>query len=329
MTIALTLLVMLLLLLLKGFFSGSEIGLVSADRVKLRSQAANGHKGARLAERLLKDPARLLTTTLLGTNFATVALATVGTLMMVDLFKEQGEIIAVLVFTPLFLILGEIVPKSIYQQKANAIVPVVAWPLAILQVVLAPLIWFFSAFARLAAWAIGGGPDGRAAARDLFYSAVRAAEDSATAAAFSKGQVRNVLRLAQQTAEEAMRPLTTLRAFPADAKLDDIVAHRLQGGLRLIPLYEGEAGNIIAVATLESWDLLDPDLADRTVGDFVGLMERVPASKPVSEIIETLHAAPDLTLLVTGDDGAALGLITLQLLVRRTLGVEPTLAVAG
>ena len=98
------LLSMLVLLLLKGFFSGSEIALVNADKIKLNARANQGHRGAKLVLRQFQRPEVLLGTTLVGTNIATVVLTTIGTLLMIRHFGERGDLLAFLVFTPLFLI---------------------------------------------------------------------------------------------------------------------------------------------------------------------------------------------------------------------------------
>ena len=67
--ILLTLLVMAICLFAEGFFSGSEIGVVSADRIKLRTDAAKGSRGAKLALKMLAKPEWLLSTTLVGTTW--------------------------------------------------------------------------------------------------------------------------------------------------------------------------------------------------------------------------------------------------------------------
>ncbi len=113
MEIFLTLLLMVFLLVLKGFFSGSEIAMVNADKVKLNALAGKGHKGPRMVLDEFRSPEMLLGTTLFGTNIATIVLTTIGTLLMIRLVGHNGDWIAFLVFTPLFLVLGEIVPKSV------------------------------------------------------------------------------------------------------------------------------------------------------------------------------------------------------------------------
>ena len=110
-----------LLLAGSAFFSGAEIALVNSDKIRLHHKASQGHNGAKLILKMFKTPDVILGTTLVGTNISTVVLATLGTLLMIRYFGEQGDLYAFLVYTPVFLILGEIVPKSVYQQKSHTI----------------------------------------------------------------------------------------------------------------------------------------------------------------------------------------------------------------
>lgn len=110
-------------LLLEGFFSGSEIGMVSADRVVLKHAAARGSRGAKLTLSMLNRPEKLLTVTLIGTNLSTVLNTTMVTATLVEYFGPKGGLYSILILTPLIWIFGEIVPKSIFQQHPNKIVP--------------------------------------------------------------------------------------------------------------------------------------------------------------------------------------------------------------
>ena len=85
-------------MLLKGFFSGSEIALVNADKFKLHHKANQGHRGAKLVLKLFRTPDVLLGTTLVGTNISTIILTTLGTMLMIRSFGELGDLYAVNVF---------------------------------------------------------------------------------------------------------------------------------------------------------------------------------------------------------------------------------------
>ena len=79
MDVVFQLLIILFFLLLKGFFSGSELAMVNADKIHLRHQARLGDPGAKLVLELFRTPDVMLGTTLVGTNIATVTITTMGT----------------------------------------------------------------------------------------------------------------------------------------------------------------------------------------------------------------------------------------------------------
>ena len=115
MDILLTLLLMVVLLILKGFFSGSEIAMVNADKVKLNALASKGHKGSRMVLEEFRSPEMLLGTTLVGTNIATIVLTTVGTLLVIRLVGDSGEWIAFLVSSP--KVFPSIVPPRLPRKR--------------------------------------------------------------------------------------------------------------------------------------------------------------------------------------------------------------------
>ena len=123
MDIPIIITLMLICLMMEAFFSGAEIGVVSADRMKLRHSAAKGDRGAKLALKMLEKPEWLLSTTLVGTNIAIVTNTTLATLLAVQLFGKEYGWAAIAIAAPLIWVFGEIVPKSIFQQKADFITP--------------------------------------------------------------------------------------------------------------------------------------------------------------------------------------------------------------
>ena len=157
MDLLLLFLLMVLLLLLKGFFSGSEIALVNSDKIRMHHRARQGDAGAQLLLKMFERPDVMLGTTLVGTNIATVALTTLGTLIAIELFGDRGDLYAFLMLTPVLLVLGEIVPKSVYQQKADVLAPIIVYPLRFASRLFYPVIFVFSRIARLGVRLAGAG----------------------------------------------------------------------------------------------------------------------------------------------------------------------------
>ncbi len=142
MSLALALLLIGFCLLSEGFFSGSEIAVVSADRHRLMARAKDGNLGARLALNMLGRPEFLVGTCLVGTNLSTVGGATVATVALAQVFQGHNELLVILVLFPLNLVIGELVPKSVYQHHANRLAPIIIFPLRFFSLVFFPVLLF-------------------------------------------------------------------------------------------------------------------------------------------------------------------------------------------
>ncbi|HKE19294.1 MAG TPA: DUF21 domain-containing protein, partial [Kofleriaceae bacterium] len=95
---------------IEAFFSGSEIAMVSTNRTRLRQRAAEGDRGARMVEELLAKPQMLLATTLLGNNLGSVTFSVTVALYLIGQQSDSPELLAIVMVTPITLILGEVVP---------------------------------------------------------------------------------------------------------------------------------------------------------------------------------------------------------------------------
>lgn len=131
-----------LLLALSAFFSGSETGLMTMNRYRLKTRAQKGERGARIAQGLLARPDRLIGTILLGNNFVNTLAASVATLIGLRMFPgETGIAIAAGALTLLLLIFGEVTPKTLaalHPERIGIPAAYVLWPL---QRLLWPLAW--------------------------------------------------------------------------------------------------------------------------------------------------------------------------------------------
>ncbi|HEY5190690.1 MAG TPA: DUF21 domain-containing protein, partial [Candidatus Deferrimicrobium sp.] len=109
-------------LLMEALFTGAEMVLVSADRHKLTEWSRRGDRGAKLALDLLSKPERALATTLTATNVFIVLSSVVVTSRLLPRFGEYASLVAVLLVTPLIIVLGEVVPKSFARPRADRLV---------------------------------------------------------------------------------------------------------------------------------------------------------------------------------------------------------------
>ncbi|MDM8542828.1 hemolysin family protein [Desulfococcaceae bacterium HSG9] len=322
MNLLLIVLIMLLLLLLKGFFSGSEIALVNCDKIKLHHLANQGHKGAMLVLKLFKTPDVLLGTTLVGTNISTIILTTLGTMLMIRHFGERGDLIAFFVYTPLLLILGEIVPKSVYQQTSNTISPIIVFPLRIFSLLFFPIIFIFSRVARLAARLTGSAKTDQSGfiTRELVRSVAEMAERGSNIDAFDRGRIRRVIRFAETTVGEAMIPLTEMTAIKCNKTTREAILLVRNRGYNRLPVFEGNISNIFGIITLTTWDLLDPDLPDTPLKELIKPVHYVSAHQTIDILLPILRKRKDHMAIVVDEFGSAIGIITMEDVLEEVVG---------
>ncbi len=322
MTLLGLLLLSILLLLLKGFFSGSEIALVNSDKIKLTARANQGDKGAKKVLELYKEPDVLLGTTLVGANIATVALTTLGTILFIEWFGNNGDFYAFLALTPILLILGEIVPKSVYQQKSDEIAPLAIYPLRLFSLLFYPIIFIFSRIARLCARLFGGGrvEQNPFMTREQIRSVVDMAERASSVDAFDRGRIRRVIRFGETTVGEAMIPIAEVTAINRTNNILRVIATVRRKGYNRLPVYKGNISNITGIVTLTTWDLLDPSLPDKKLEALIAPAHYVLQFQTIDQLLPTLRQRDDHMAVVVDEFGSAIGIITMEDIVEEVVG---------
>lgn len=322
MTILLLILGIVILLLIKGFFSGSEIALVNSDKVRLTARANQGHRGSKEVLRLFKTPDVMLGTTLVGTNIATVALTTLVTVLFIDLFGARGDLYAFLVFTPVLLILGEIVPKSVFQQKSDVVAPIAIFPLKVFSMLFYPIIIVFSRIARLLARLLGGGKveQNLFMTREQIRSVVEMTGRTSSVDAFDRGRIRRVIRFSDTTVGEAMIPISEVAAINNNRGIMRAIATVRRKGYNRLPVYQGNISNITGIATLTTWDMMEKDTAQKQLEDITKPAQYVLQFQTIDELLPILRQREDHMAVVVDEYGSATGIITMEDIVEEVVG---------
>jgi CBS domain containing-hemolysin-like protein len=316
------LLLIVLFLLLKGFFSGSEIAMVNSDKLKLRHQAKLGDKGAGLVLNLFKTPDVILGTTLVGTNIATVTISTLGALIFIDLFGTSGDLISVIVMTPLLLIVGEVVPKSIFQQKADNIVNRLIYALRFFSYLFYPVIFIFSGVARFVTRIVGGGamPQNMFITREELRVLLDVSETATAPTAIDRKRIRRIIRFADTTVGEAMIPLADVVGFNEIRNMKEAVRTVMKYGYNRLPVYRGNITNVKGVLTLDTWDLMNPDLENLPVSDFVSSALYLSPKQTIDRALPQLQARKDHMAIVVDEFGSAIGILTMEDVFEEVVG---------
>ena len=309
MDILLTLILILIFLLMEGFFSGSEIGVVSADQMKLRHDAAKGSRGAKLALEMLKKPEWLLSTTLVGTNIAVVSNTTIVTALMIELFGEQNSWLAIILVAPLIWIFGEIVPKSIFQQRANTITPRAIFLLRLFSYMFYPILTVFTLITRLLTWSSEQKTQNPFILREEILTTLQMPATEGDIQPVEKDMIQRIFSFSETTAYEVMIPLIDVAAIEQGVTCGEAIAlAHAEAHIRLL-VYAERVDKVVGV--LNALELLDVE-PHKPIKSFIRDVRFVPPSKDISELLLDLRKDGDTVAVVVDEFGGAAGLVTME-----------------
>ncbi len=312
--------VILFLLVMEAFFSGSEMAIVSCDKLKIRADSSAGTRGARLVEEMLERPERLLGTTLIGTNLAVVTNTILVTFLAIDRFHENGEYFAVLAVTPLVLFWGEILPKTLFREKADFLAPRVIYPLWAASRVFTPVLWFITAVPHLLprVWSKAPDPGADILQRDDLKLLLRLPQDGTDMLKEERKMVDRLIELSGKKVDEVMIPLVDVVAVPEEATLEEAVRVMVEKGYSRLPVFRDRIVNIVGL--LRHFDLLlQKDLAGG-VRTSMRPVFYVPETKQVYELLMDMKRHGHSMAVAVDEYGGATGIITVEDILEEIVG---------
>jgi Mg2+/Co2+ transporter CorB len=228
---------LVILIILSGFFSSSETGLMAMNKYRLRHLANQGHRGARIAQKLLQKPDRLIGLILLGNNLVNILAASIATVIGIRLFGSNGIWIASAVMTVVVLIFAEVAPKTVAAIHPERIAFPASYVLTILLKILYPLVWLVNGLANLVLkpFKVRTNADvlerlNREELRTLLQEGGMIPDDH-------QRMLVNILDLEQATVEDVMIPRQDIVGLDLNDDWEDILIQLTQTVYTRLPVY--------------------------------------------------------------------------------------------
>jgi Mg2+/Co2+ transporter CorB len=245
------------LLILSGFFSGSETALTAASRGKLRSAADKGSKGAERALKVTEDNERLIGSVLLGNNVVNILATSLATAILTKVFGQNGVAAATLIMTLLVLIFAEVLPKTFAITNPEKVASAVARPIGVIVLVFAPAVTAVRFLVRgvLYLFGVRTDPDSNIlAVREEIAGALHLGHAEGWVEKEDRDRILGALDLNERTVEEVMLHRSGIEMVDAALPAQDILAQILQSQHTRLPLYRDNPENIVGV--IHAKDLL-------------------------------------------------------------------------
>jgi putative hemolysin len=265
--VSLQIAVIVALTLLNGLFAMSETALVSSRKARLRQRAEAGDRGARAALELADSPIRFLSTVQIGISLIGVLSGAFGgAALAVPLAEALRGVPAlapyagplsfgavVVAITYLSLIIGELVPKRLALNGAEAVVSRVAGPMRLISAITSPAVWFLSASTEGVLKLLGVRQSGTPAVSEQEVEILM--EEGARAGVFEEEErdlVQRALRLDDRPVRELMTPRPNVVWLDADDPPEDVRRQAQEAGHSFFPVARGDLDDLLGIASVKA-----------------------------------------------------------------------------
>ncbi len=337
------LLVVVILILVGGFFAASEIALITVKRHRLSQLADEGDRAARTARHLTEDPGRFLATIQIAITFLGFLAGATGAAAFADPFgdflaripllglsAETADTIAFVIVTLVIalasIVIGELVPKTLALNFPERLALLVARPIGFLQTLLSPIVWFVSRLSAILVRLLGGRekPQGGYLSTEELKILVETGSQEGSIEQEEKEMIHGVIELGDKVVHEVMVPRIGIRAVNVDDPLDEVLDMIVRAGHSRLPVFEGNLDNIVGI--LYAKDLLPYLKASAGANGRINIREivrppvYVPESKPVDDLLHEMQAAKRHIAIVVDEYGGTAGLVTMEDVVEEIVG---------
>lgn len=313
------------LVLLSAFFSAAEIALVTLNRYRLRSLAESGHRGARIAAKLLERPDRLIGVILLGSNSINALFSALTTVTVIRVWgqKESAIGIATVIITLVVLILTDLAPKTLAALRPERIAFPSAYVLRPLLKISYPIVWSINLLANGLLRLIGVKVQARAteklSAEELQALVMEAGvliPDS------HQDMLLAILNLEKVSVDDVMVPRGEIEGINLDDDWEEIAAKLGSSRYTRMPVYRGSLDNVVGMVHLRKVMRLmhNGTLSRETFMPLIVEPFYIPQGTPLSTALLNFRASRRRMALIVDGYGDILGLVTLEEILEEIVG---------
>ena len=314
---------LIFLIFVSGFFSGSETGLMSLNRYRLRHLADKKNKAAIRTQRLLERPEKLIGLILLGNNFVNILASAIATVIGLRLLGEAGIAVATGILTFVILVFAEVTPKTIaalYPERFALPSSLILSPLLKL---LYPVVWVINQFTA-GIFKMLGVKSGAGTDLELSSEELRVVVNEASSLIPQRHQkmLLSILDLEKATIEDIMIPRNEIMGIDINDDWDDIVTQLTESQHTRLPVYEDDIDHVIGMVHLRRTIRLfqQQEFSKDEFRDLIRDVYFVPEGVPLNTQLINFQKERRRIGLVVNEYGEIQGLITLEDILEEIVG---------
>ena len=311
----------LVLLLLSAFFSSAETALTTVNKVRVRTLAEGGDKRAAMVAAVIEDPAKMLSTILIGNNIVNLSASSLMTTLTLRLFGNAAVGIATGVLTLLILVFGEITPKTMSTLYAEKISFAYAGIIHVLMVVLTPVIFIVNKLSMAVLFLMRVDPNKKQdpITEDELRTIVEVSHEEGVIESDEKKMIYNVFDFGDSVAKDIMVPRIDMTFLDVNASYQEIMDIFRQEKYTRYPVYEETTDNVIGIVNIKDLFLIPKD-KEFKLRDYLREPYYTYEFKKTTELMVELRKTMNSVAIVLDEYGATAGLITLEDMLEEIVG---------
>jgi len=313
---------LIILIALSSFFSMSETALMSVNKIKLRHMVEEGISGAKLVEKLVEEPSQLLGAILIGNNIVNIGASSLATILATNIFGSSGVGIATGLMTILILIFGEITPKSMAKQNAEAVALKVSRPIKFIVIIFKPFVYIFTGISSLLIRLLGGNPNEEEAfiTEEELKTMVDVSEEEGVLEDVEKEMIFNVFDFADLQVKDVMVQRVDIVAVDEEATYDEVMDIIKSEQFSRIPVYSETIDNIIGIINIKDFAMVENIKEDFNITKYVREPFYTFEFKKILELFKEMKKARNHIAVVLDEYGGTVGLVTIEDIVEEIVG---------
>ena len=319
-------LAILVLLVLSGFFSGSETALTGASKVRMTSREKEGDKRAALVNRIREKKDRMIGALLLGNNLVNILASALATSVLIKIFGEAGVVYATLVMTMLVLIFAEVLPKTYALHNSETMSMRIAPIIRVVIFIFAPITETVTWIVRrvLGLFGIDISKVGAGSHLELLRGAIEMHEGPEQETIEQRAMLRSILDLADVDIEEIMIHRKNVNMIDADQSMEEIVETVLSNPHTRLPVWHENPDNIIGIIhaklLLKEMNERKGDIDKIALENIVMEPRFVPETTNLYDQLQAFRENQEHFAIIVDEYGTFMGIVTLEDILEEIVG---------
>lgn len=309
-----------ILVMLSGFFSGTETAFNSVNRTKLKIKAQDGNKAAANALKLSENYDKLLSAILVGNNLVNITLSVLFNNLFESLIPNPAVcgVVSVAVSTVIVLTFGEISPKMIAKDNAESIAMAFGYPIRAVMVILYPFTLLFSGLKFLLKKIFRSGGDDKITEEELL-SMVEEAQEDGSLDMQERELISSAIEFDDAEVKDIFVPRVNIIAVPVDMPMEKIKGLFLEHNFSRMPVYKGEIDSIIGmIHNIDFFAALER--GEVTIKNIITPVAVATEHMKISMLLRSMQRQKVHMAVVVDEYGGTLGIVTLEDILEELVG---------